>query len=365
LLGVVLATHIAPRTGADLSENLGLILMAGALAGILAVLVFYIISQRLILSPVRELRHVADEVAAGNHSVRSRIETGDEFEDLARAFNSMLAHLQEKQEELRTINVSLDTRLGDLAERNVALFESNRVKSQFVANVSHELRTPLTSIIGFAELLREGGVDDGDRRRRYLQNILDSGRMLLGLINDLLDLAKMEAGKFTLHRGAVNLRDMIQNLISFMQPLADKKELALVAEVGADVPEVVSDSGRIQQILYNLLSNAIKFSEPGGRVSTRIAREGDEHVVIVIEDTGIGIPAPQLADIFEKFRQLDGSMTREYGGAGLGLAITRELVHMLGGSISVRSEEGRGSEFRVLLPTSAPETAVATPISLS
>lgn len=355
LLAVVAASYVAPKAPLDQVENLGLMIMAGALSGLLAVLVFYIITQRLILSPVRELRGVADQVSAGKHDVRSDIATGDEFEDLARAFNSMLTHLEQQQDELRTINRSLDTRVGELAERNIALFEADRVKTQFVANVSHELRTPLTSIIGFAELLREGPADP-ERAQRYVQNIVDSARMLLSIINDLLDLAKIEAGKFLLHRGPVNLREMVENLLDFMQPLADKNKLALTGTVADDVPVIHSDSGRIQQILYNLLSNALKFSRPGGRVTLTVLREDDDRVRLTVQDDGIGIPAAQLPHIFDKFWQLDGSKTRQHSGTGLGLAITRELVQVLGGAISVTSVEEHGSTFIVTLPATAPET---------
>ena len=364
LTAVIVAEYAAPRAAVDLLENMGIVLMAGMLAGILAVLVFYIITQKLILHPVRELRAVADEVSAGHHDVRSTIATGDEYEDLARAFNAMLAHLEQQQEELRTINRSLDTRVGELAEHNVALFEANKIKSQFIANVSHELRTPLTSIIGFAELLREGTTDP-QRASRYTENILNSGRLLLGIINDLLDLAKIETGKLTLHRGPVNLLEMATNLIDFMQPLAAKAGVTLVRDVPDDTPTMHSDSGRIQQILYNLLSNAVKFTNPGGQVVLHIAPHPPEHILLCVRDSGIGIPESEQVHIFEKFWQHDGSVTRTKGGTGLGLAITKELVQILGGAITVRSREGEGSEFRVILPCVAPESTTMPAMSLT
>ncbi len=350
LLGVVAVEYAAPTARLNLWVNLGLTLMAGALAGILAVLVFYLITHKLILSPVRELTQVAESVSEGEHAVRSQIATGDEFEELARAFNAMLAHLQSSENELRTINRSLDTRLGELAERNVALFEANKIKSQFLANVSHELRTPLTSIIGFAELLREAASSEGGRMLRYSENIMSSGRMLLGIINDLLDLAKIEAGKLDLHVGPINIVDMCKNLIDFMRPLADKKSLQLGAEIDDDVPLITSDAGRIQQILYNLLSNAVKFTPDGGLVSLRLRRFDNHRIEVAVKDTGIGIPEAELIGVFEKFRQLDDTMTREHSGTGLGLAISKELVTMLGGTIDVTSELGKGSTFSVLLP---------------
>lgn len=368
LLGIVAAEYPASGARVELLINLGLILMAGALAGILAVLVFYLITQKLILSPVRQLRRVAESVSEGEHSIRSQIATGDEFEELARAFNAMLAHLQASENELRTMNRSLDTRLGEVAERNVALFEANKVKSQFLANVSHELRTPLTSIIGFAELLREAASAEGGRTLRYAENIMSSGRLLLGIINDLLDLAKIEAGKLELHLASVDLAELARNLIDFMQPLADKKNLELSTDVSPNLPTIHSDAGRIQQILYNLLSNAVKFTPEKGRVELRIQQLSPQMIGISVHDTGIGIPDSDIPRVFEKFWQLDDSMTREHSGTGLGLAISRELAGILGGTIDVTSKVGKGSVFTVTMPVNCPtetETRVLHAIPLN
>ncbi len=355
LLGVVVVEYAAPRARMAFLINLGLSLMAGALAGILAILVFYLITHKLILSPVRSLTKVAENVSQGKHGVRSNIATGDEFEELSRAFNAMLSHLQASENELRRINTSLDVKMAELAERNVALYEADKIKSQFMSNVSHELRTPLASIIGFAELLREAASAEGGRKLRYTENIMSSGRMLLGLINDLLDLAKIEAGKLELHPAPVNMPDMLRNLMDLMRPLADKKSLQLVASIPEVCPTILSDTGRIQQILYNLLSNAVKFTPEGGLVEMKLTTTDDDHLRIQVRDTGIGIPEEELSGVFEKFRQLDGSMTREHSGTGLGLAISRELVDRLGGSLQVESEVGEGSVFTVILPPSLPE----------
>ncbi|HEY3244080.1 MAG TPA: HAMP domain-containing sensor histidine kinase [Phycisphaerae bacterium] len=375
LLGIIDVTMPIDRKLQELGWwNLAAFLLSGAVAGMLAILVFYLITQKLILSPVRDLRGVAEQVAAGDLEVRSGIATGDEFEELAESFNDMLAHLKATQDELRTINRSLDVRLGELAETNVALFESNRLKSEFLANVSHELRTPLVSIIGFAELLRDAAENPSvDRRRwvRYAENILVSGRMLLDIINDLLDLAKIEAGRLELHLSEFPLRDVCESMLDFIRPLADKKNLALEVALDDDLPRLRSDSGKIKQILYNLLSNAVKFTPPGGRVGLAagavreaILAPADQRapagsdglrVELTVWDTGPGISREDQAVIFEKFRQLDASKTREYGGTGLGLAITRELTAMLGGAVRVESELGVGSRFTVTLPLEAPQ----------
>lgn len=327
--------------------------LAGASGCVLAILVFYMVTQRLVLSPVHALRRVAEKVTRGDINVRAAIETGDEFEELAGAINEMLTHLKAAQEEQERINRSLDIRLGELAETNVALYEANRLKSQFLTNVTHELRTPLVSIIGFAELLQDAqDVADVDRQRlkRYCEHILTSARSLLDIINDLLDLAKIEAGKMERHLSEFSLEQLCRDLIDFVRPLADKRNQQLTLTMAELLPRCYSDSGKIKQILYNLLSNAIKFTPTGGAIMLAVESRDDERVLLSVRDTGPGIPHALLDKIFEQFRQLDASASREHEGTGLGLAITRELVTILGGTIHAESKEGAGSIFTVDLP---------------
>lgn len=345
--------------------------LAGASGAVLAILVFYLVTQRLVLSPVNELRRVAERVTSGDIAVRSTISSHDEFRELSDAFNEMLAHLKAGQEEQERINRSLDVRLEELAQLNVTLHESSRLKSEFLANVTHELRTPLVSIIGFAELLRDvTDATDIDRKRlaRFAQNILSSGRSLLELINDLLDLAKIEANKLELHLSEFSIAELCQDLIDFVRPLADKQKQSLTLSLAPDLPRCRSDAGRIKQVLYNLLSNAVKFTPVNGTIAVSVERDGEvsaererrhpptESVRLSVRDSGPGIPKDQQARMFEKFRQLDSSATREYAGTGLGLAITKELVDMLGGVIELESEEGRGCLFTVRIPVVATAT---------
>lgn len=336
------------------------IILAGLLAGFLAILVFYLITQKLILAPVRELKGLADRVAGGDLSARAAIATGDEYEELSAAFNNMLVRLERSREQLETINRSLDTRVGELAETNVALFESNRLKSEFLANVSHELRTPMTSIIGFADLLHDltqsPTPPDSTRIARYAYNILTSGRMLLDLINDLLDLAKIEAGKVELHRSTFAPRDVCEALTDFVRPLLDKKKLTMNVSLAESLPMMNSDAGKLRQVLYNLLSNAIKYTPEGGTIELDAApSNGGRSIRISVSDNGPGIAPEDREVIFEKFRQLDSSVTREHSGSGLGLPISRELCVMLGGNIRLESELGVGSTFIIELPTESPE----------
>lgn len=343
-----------PMAQSPAAWNLVVTALAGASGAVLAILVFYMVTQRLVLTPVRTLRAVAEKVTSGDIDVRSRIRSGDEFEELSGAVNNMLAHLKQAQEEQEKVNRSLDIRLGELAETNLALYESNRLKSEFLANVTHELRTPLVSIIGFAELLRdawENPKTDRDRLARYSENILTSGRSLLDIINDLLDLAKIEAGKLELHITQFSLNELCQDLIDFVQPLADKRKQRLGLELAPNLPRCQNDSGKIKQILYNLMSNAIKFTPIGGSISLTVALKESGMVRLTVSDSGPGIPEDKRDAIFEKFRQLDSSTTREYEGTGLGLAITKELVSMLDGVIHLDRDAGPGATFVVVLPT--------------
>jgi two-component system sensor histidine kinase BarA len=289
----------------------------------------------------------------------------------------MLTSLAKSRDELETINRSLDTRLGELAQTNVNLYESHRLQSEFLANVSHELRTPLSSIIGFAELLRDATTPQQDvsetqaessgpapaspeaaqRVHRYASNILTSGRMLLELINDLLDLAKIEAGKAKLHRTRFRMAEILEELLAFTKPLVDKRDLRLDLEIEETLPELHSDAGRIRQILYNLLSNAIKFTPERGTITVRAGVLDGEHVRVSVTDTGPGIAPEDQAAVFQKFRQVDGSLTRKQGGTGLGLPISKELAGLLGGSLTLKSELGRGSTFTLTIPLECPEQA--------
>jgi signal transduction histidine kinase len=351
LIGMVKLEMRSQVETRQLLLNRVFLLVAGALAGALAFLVFFLITTKLILQPVRVLRETAEKVSKGDLNVRSHISTGDEFQHLSETFNVMLANLKESEDQLRAVNKSLDLRLGQLAESNVALYESNRLKSEFLANVSHELRTPLNSILGFAELLRDTLADKPEpRTTRYLQNILTSGKNLLALITDLLDLAKIEAGRMEVRSEPLSLGDLFEGLAGILKPLSEKKGLNVAIAVARDVPILHTDPAKLQQVLYNFLANAIKFSPSGGQIDLTAERADEERVRIGVTDQGGGIEPNKQQIIFEKFRQIDGSVTREHGGTGLGLAISKELTTLLGGSIGVRSTPGQGSTFWIVLP---------------
>ncbi|MHC4992931.1 MAG: sensor histidine kinase, partial [Planctomycetota bacterium] len=317
------------------------IITAGLVGSLLAILVFYLILTRLILRPVRTLRTTAERVEEGDLTIRSEIRTGDEFEQLSDAFNAMLARVEQTQAQLRAMNETLDLKVNELAEVNVGLYESNRFKNEFLANVSHELRTPLNSIIGFAELLEEIASRESEadsKRRRYLQNILTSGRALLEMINELLDMAKIEAGRMEVTVEPTSVTDLIEGLLGVMRPQATSKGITLTTQLGTNVPLIETDPGKLQQILFNFLSNAIKFTTAGGAVTVsadRVTRQDNSlGVRLAVSDNGPGIPEDMQDVIFEKFRQIDSSHTREHPGTGLGLAICKELAEMLGATVS-------------------------------
>jgi len=327
------------------------ILVAGVIGGTGAIVAFYWITQRVILRPIRQLRALANNVAEGNLDIRSSIATGDEYEKLAQAFNHMLDNLQAAQEKLREANRQLDGKIAELSERNIELFRANQLKSEFLANMSHEFRTPLNSILGFAQVLREKpGLLKRDKGQRYIENIITSGNGLLNMINDLLELAKAQAGKIEMRVEQTSLVQLCEVVVSSFSLLAKKKKLKIQMEVDKNIPLLVTDAGKVQQVLYNFLSNAVKFTPLRGRIDVHASLRDEKMVRIAVTDTGCGIAEADRQIIFDKFRQADGSLTRESTGSGLGLSICKELAAMLAGSIGLASEVGQGSTFWLDLP---------------
>jgi signal transduction histidine kinase len=299
MISVELPSQIKAR---EIMLNRLFLLLAGLIAGSLAIIIFYLITTRLILQPVRVLQETAQKVSEGDLNIRSDINTGDEFQQLSETFNVMLINLKRSADQLRAVNKSLDLKLGQLAETNVALYESNRLKSEFLANVSHELRTPLNSILGFAELLKDQSPSDS-KSIRYLQNILSSGHHLLNLINGLLDLAKIEAGKMDVRSEPLSLSDMFEGLISLLKPLSEARQLTIVPSIAPDIPILHTDPAKLQQVLYNFLSNAIKFSPAGERIDLRAELSNGASVRLAVSDRGPGIDVDKHDLIFEKFRR--------------------------------------------------------------
>jgi signal transduction histidine kinase/AmiR/NasT family two-component response regulator len=325
--------------------------------------------QRLISRPLLRLTETARYVRENkDYSVRAEQHGHDEIGFLIDGFNQMLGVVQSHEAELSRHRDSLEeevaARTAEITKVNEQLLASkeaaetaNRAKSAFLANMSHELRTPLNAVIGFSDLLIQSPQAQSDEKTcRYLQNISESGKHLLSLINDVLDVAKVEAGKAKFEPGHLDLPSLLHTTFELIRSAAVKNRINLVCEID-DVGIVVADGQKIRQIVYNLLSNACKFTPDGGDVGIRAQQVGEE-VVVTVWDTGIGISRQDQCLLFGEFQQIESDFNRRFQGSGLGLAITKKLVEMHGGRIWVESDTGKGSRFSFTLPSAAGQVRV-------
>jgi signal transduction histidine kinase/DNA-binding response OmpR family regulator len=308
---------------------------------------------------LQQTQRQAEELQAQQEELRV---TNEELEEQSRALEASQVRLEQQQAELEATNAQLEAQTQDLEQQRLALSvakqdaeRASRYKSEFLANMSHELRTPLNSILILAKMLAQNsGGRLSDDQVRYAETIHQSGGNLLTLINDILDLSKIEAGAVELQIEAVSLLGLANQLHQAFEPFAKDKGITLALDVAGDSPEsITSDQQRLHQILSNLLSNAIKFTDHGS-VTLRIAPSRDGQVTFAVTDTGVGVPEDKLGVIFDAFRQADGSTHRRYGGTGLGLSISLELARLLGGDIRAESVVGSGSTFTLVVPAHAP-----------
>lgn len=324
------------------------------------------------------LSKVAKEMTGGNLDMRAQIDSYRELNDLSYSFNHMADAVKKREEELQQNIIMLDyaheelesaneelqqhyeelelsqeellTSNEELSQANERVMEADRLKSEFLANMSHELRTPLNSVIALSGILlaRMDG-DLTEEQEKQVKIIKKSGKNLLELINDILDLSKIESGKMEISLEEFYIEDVVNDDRAMVTPMASEKEINISFTKDEDIHLIRSDRNKIKQILLNLLSNAVKFTPKGGSI-TIDATGKDGRVELRVMDTGIGIAKENLDKIFDEFRQVDGSSTREYGGTGLGLAITKRLVKLLGGEIRVESEIHKGSTFIINIP---------------
>jgi len=325
------------------------------LVGLAMALLASVLVARRILRPLQTLRHGVERIGSGDLAFRLDVKTGDELELLAEEFNRMTARVQDAYTSLEH---KVAERTRELVALNEQLEEANRLKSQFLANVSHELRTPMNAIIGFTRLvMRKTDGQIAALQHANLQKVLISADHLLNLINGLLDLSKIEAGRMEVSPARFDLRELIQVAAATVEPMLKPDRVRFVAEIDPDLPPLYTDRDKLKQIVLNLLSNAAKFTDDG--VIKVTAWQAGDRVCLAVSDTGIGMPPEALDYIFEEFRQVDMSSTRRHGGTGLGLAIVRKLTRLLGGDVTAESDLGKGSTFKVTLPLSVKRAAAS------
>ena len=334
--------------------------------------VVYLALTYLVTRPLGKIRSGVDEVSGGNLNVRlSYSESSQEMSTLTTAFNGMAHELADvyanledevadRTAQLQRANEVLERQRRQLEEVNAQLVDENRYKSDFLSMVSHELRTPLTSIVAFADLLGKHGAGGDENAARALAGIETNSQALMLMINDILEMSRLDAGRVKLNAEVVDVGDVVGMVRATVGPLAAKEHLTLTSEVAPDVPLVRADFDKLVHVLQNLCGNAVKFTPDGGSVRLEAsfhpaaAPAGDDEVWLTVTDTGIGIAPADQKRIFEKFVQVDSSSTRRYNGTGLGLAIVREYAEMHGGTVSVESEAGQGAAFTVRIPVAEP-----------
>jgi signal transduction histidine kinase/CheY-like chemotaxis protein len=340
---------------------------------LISAIVILMVSKR-ITDPILHLTETAQQIAKGDLAQLIPVKSHDEVGRLSITFNEMANALRgniERKEQLlgelqdfnQTLEQRIEQRTSQLQEHANALEQANRHKSEFLANMSHELRTPLNAIIGYSEMLEEEAEDLGQEDFiPDLRKIHTSGKHLLVLINDVLDLSKIEAGRMDLYVEEFNISQMLDEVLSTIEPLARKNANKIEPHIPDDIGVMHADVTRVRQCLFNLLSNACKFTDEGVvDVSVvRVVKDDEPWIHFQVKDSGIGMTEKHMANVFDAFRQADASTTRKFGGTGLGLTISQEFCNVMGGAIGVESEIGKGSVFTIRLPadvTDAVETA--------
>ncbi len=306
--------------------------------------------KRLLFDPLKRLQNGAENVAKGDLNTSVPIQRYNELGIVTEEFNAMVVRIREQTEDLKRANAEA-LRAQRLAQEN------NRLKSEFLSTMSHELRTPLNAIEGFTSImLGNMGVDLGPQARKMVERISANSKRLLSLINDFLDLSRIESGRMELVSEPITPAAFTERIQKQMSALADTKRLAFTTSVDPELPPTVyGDEEAISKIAINLVGNAIKFTA-NGSVAMNVRKDGDQWA-IEVSDTGIGIPPHAREFIFDEFRQVDSTSKREFGGTGLGLAIVQKLTRMMGGQVQLESEVGKGSKFTVLLPLNSTPSA--------
>lgn len=346
-ISVIIPKEIAERRFA---ANVVFFITASSVSILLIVAIIFLTTGKFMKPIERLTTTVAAITRTGDLAMKVDISSKDEVGQLGRAFNDMSTKLQSTYS---TLEQRIAEKTAHLQQAILALERANKMKSEFLANMSHELRTPLNAIIGFAEVLRDKIAGElNEEQVDFVNDIHSSGRHLLQMINDILDLSKIEAGKMELQYGVFPVPDAIEEVYTILKGLAGKKHLELKMSVLTDVKSIEADRVKFKQILYNLLSNAIKFTPENGKITLE-AGIVDDMLQISVSDTGIGMKPQDQEKVFKEFWQADSSFARKYEGTGLGLALTKRIVEMHGGKIWFESEYGKGSIFNFALPITA------------
>lgn len=358
-----------PRTALQTSQEVirTTLVLVFAIGAILAILVAMPLGASIV-SPLNAMAAKADLIAAGDlkQRITSHKTAKDELARLSSAFNRMTSQLALTIDNLNHTVQEIDEKNRALQVATAKAQELARVRGEFLATMSHELRTPLNAIIGFSDVLLMGvGGPLNPMQLHQVERLKDNGKRLLALINDVLDISRIEAGRIEIVSEPFALGRMIERVVAQMRVLAEQKPFSFTTVISPDLPPMlIGDEKRIEQVIVNLLSNAFKFTEAGSVTFEARVLPADKQWVMTVADTGIGIPPHALDLIFEPFRQVDGSSKRAYKGSGLGLAIAQQLVQSMGGQITVESTLGQGSTFTVNLPLRLPETPERRPLEL-
>lgn len=335
---------------------------------VVCLLVIYLALTYLVTRPLSRIKQGVERIQRGNLDVRfAYSQSSREMNDLTREFNAMAAELSgiygsletqvaDRTEQLARANGVLERQRSQLEEVNRRLREDNQYKSDFLAMMSHELRTPLTSIIAFTELLNNESAPASEKEAETRREIEANSHALLLMINDILEMSRLDAGRTEMTVEVIDLGDVCGMVCDVVRPLAQRSAIDFVCDIEPDVPLIRADFEKVRHVVENLCGNAMKFTPEGGKVRLFVDYAPDtEEVLIHVEDSGIGIAKKDHERIFERFVQVDSSVSRKYSGTGLGLALAKEYVEMHGGSIGVKSELGQGSVFTVTLPVNGKE----------
>ncbi|MEY3825873.1 MAG: hypothetical protein RLZZ148_686 [Cyanobacteriota bacterium] len=338
-----------------------LIIMLGLLSLLIEILFLAYILRHEIAKPLHKLMAATETMSKGDLDIQLDTSRKDELGRLAYLFNDMSRKLAQS---FTTLETRVIERTLQLQEAKEEAEEANQTKSIFLANMSHELRTPLNAVIGYSEMLAKEAQDMGEEEFvTDLNKIRSAGKHLLGLINDVLDISKIEAGKMDLYLENFEIKTMVEDVVSTIVPLINKNNNSLKLEMPEDLGSMYADLTKIRQCLFNLLSNASKFTEQGVVILSisPYLKVKEEWLCIKVTDSGIGMSQEQISRLFQAFSQADASTTRKYGGTGLGLTITKRFCEMMGGDIRVESEIGKGSNFIIELPTKVVDNKAAPP----